>query len=99
MYGRLCAKWGPKEINLTYKVKMICGNFTRCGKRLRIFADSDFMPRMPDSNVKLWESVLERLPMGLWAKGGILTCRRLEFDVKCLEEIPEYISLGVGGGC
>ena len=57
-----------------------------------ILANSDFMPRMPDSNVKLWESVLERLPMGLWEKCGILMCRRLELDVKCLEEIPEHIS-------
>lgn len=30
-----------------------------------ILANSDFLPRMLDSNVKLWESFLEKWPMGL----------------------------------
>lgn len=48
------------------------------------------MPRRPDSNVKVWGSVLETLPRGLWEKCRILRGGRLEFDVKCLDEIPEY---------
>ena len=49
MYGYLCAKWGPEEINLTNKVQMICMNCTRWGKLLVIL---DFMPGMLDSNIK-----------------------------------------------
>lgn len=98
MYGCLYAERGPEEIDLTYKVKMICMNFTRWRKLLVILTNSDFMPRMLDSDVKLGKSFLEKWPTGLWETCWILICRRLEFDVRALKRSLNTQALKRRGG-
>lgn len=85
MCGYLCAKWGPEEIGLAEKVKMICMSVTRWRKRLVTLANGDFKRKMLDSHVTLWKTFFEKWPLGFWGKCGILICRKLEFGVCALE--------------
>lgn len=61
------------------------------------FANSDFMPRMLDSNVKLWESVLDKQPMGLMGEVLDSDMQKIRIWCPCLEKIHECISFKVRG--
>lgn len=70
--------------------------FYQVGELLLICANSDFMPRMLDSNVKLWKNFLERLPLGLWEEVQDSERQEIRIWYQCSEVIPECMSFKEG---
>lgn len=54
------AERGPEETGLTFNVKMMFVHFTRWGKLLSTPANSDLVPLMLDSKVKLKKFLLKK---------------------------------------
>lgn len=77
----------PEKIDLMSKSKNDLNEFHQVGgSRRLILSNSDSLPKMLDSAVKLGTSSLDRLPMSLQEEHCSRTHRRLELRVNTLKK-------------